>query len=263
MKYFFFITALLLAFNLKGQTKSVNNSCDLEINGSWILSHIDYEFANCKEDVLNDSIIKLVISDDSIIIYELHRFYGDTSYYKYENQDESITLINSGRKKKYQKTKLKFSQTTKFDLILTPNSFVRNDPFSPSSYKNYHFLRILDNDYMKGKNNFIGKWFLKDFHGKDILDNDTILLTRDSCSYKTNNFNYIQYIELNDLKDLYYSFSFEKSCLDCFSGVYTPNPNFSYWEIDFYENVIIFCFGNKKEEFNYQLKKNELLLIKK
>ena len=268
MKYPFLITTLLFAFNFKGQITSDNNKCDLRINGTWILKHISdiHPYVSYKQDVLKDSIIELVISNDSITIYKkMSRFWKDTSYFIYKIQDDClITIIkDSHLKKKKQKTiNLEVLKNTNSELIIQHNSFDYNSPFINVSTKRYYYSKVQDYKNIITENNFIGKWYLKENNSHNIFENDTIVLTRDSCSFKIKNNNYIQYLELSDTSDFNNNFYFEEICLDCFinSGVYIGMER--TWKIDIPNNLIIF-FSDEKREFNYQFNKNELLFIKK
>ena len=268
MKYTFLIIILLFAFNFKGQITSVNNKCDLRINGSWILSHISdiYPYVSCKQDILKDSIIKLVINNDSIAIYKkMSRFWKDTSYFSYKMKDDClITLIkDSHLKKKKQKTvNFEVLKNTNSELIIQHNSFDYYSSFINVSTKRYYYSKVQDYKNIITENNFLGKWFLKENNSHNVFENDTIVLTRDSCSYKIKNNNYIQYLELSDTSDFNNTFYFEEICLDCFfhSGVYIAIER--TWKIDISKNLIIFLFDAKRE-FNYHFNKNELLLIKK
>lgn len=289
----YLLILLIFCINLNYAQININT-----LQGKWVLSKIrttpsDCDYKNFQSsDVLIDSLLKITVIENKIEIAKKTNYLPmHTEEFSYKIKSDSIisslpkseeqftTVLKyielndnnikpTNKKSKIWASNLRIIKVSNEFLTLEDYVFDRGSPLFNSSTQRYYFKKInLENEIIL-ESSLEGIWYsqkmLNDFYS--ALP-DTLFLTRDSVSVKSNNFdNHSKFHEYNqtlnftiDLDDKDY-YTFNSHCTNCLvnSGIYA-NLN---WEINPTKNLIRLSNFEMSEWYSMKVINKNLQLIK-
>lgn len=269
----FSIYFILTFIGLQLQAQEVNEV----IQGKWILSSIKEEpYLKWNDDfavsnVLSDSAIKLIIADNTIEVIVFDYAGYDTSIYNYSlSIDSSLNSFDVNlyhiekkkRKKKKHANTLDVIKMNNSGMLIRLGHFDFYSPFFNYSSTQYYFKKTIKGSNTVNEKTIEGNWFINDT--TDFYSMDTIKLKRDSCTVKTENFEYRITVNFHTSIDDLDCFSYDKRCLNCsvLDGVYISPC--SSWKINPSASEINLTTSNGQSiSYVYKLIDDKFMLIKK